>query len=275
MSLRGRLAERHGAQRRPMHPPRSRPLPPLAPSPVTCPSPSPLYRALDREWESLTRRPDAVARARRWRLDLPTPLTSLDDVVLATGYGRVGTRDESADAVLRRLVELAADDPLAARVVLQRIVPGLRTLPRRRRVFGARLSELDDEVVGTAWTVIRTFPVGTRRHQIAAQLLDDVGYRVFRLPVRRISRFDPHPAATFAGLFAPDPEPDAGAELDELLATADRAGIDASCLALLRRFAEGSSTAELAREEQVTERMIRYRKRAAIERVRELALSGS
>ena len=57
------------------------------PSRVTCPSPSPLYRALDREWLSLTHDPSSVARAQAWPLDLPTPPESLDDVVLAAGYG--------------------------------------------------------------------------------------------------------------------------------------------------------------------------------------------
>lgn len=247
----------------------------LSLSTVTCPSPSPLYRALDREWQLLTRRPDAVARARMWPLGLTTPPASLDDVVLATGYGRIGVDDVVADEVLRRLVELAAADPLAARVVLQRIVPGLRTLPRRHRVFGARLADVDDDVVGAAWTVIRTFPIQTRCRQVAAQLIGDVGYRVFRLPTRRAARFEPHPATTFDEWQAPDTEQAAAAELDELLSTADRAGLDAGCVALLRRLAAGTTTAELAREQRVTERMIRYRRTAAIERVRELALSWS
>lgn len=246
-------------------------------SSCVCPSPSPIYRALDREWELLTHRPGAVRRARRWSLALPVMPTSLDDVVLATGYGRVGIRDAAADAadlVLRDLVELAAEDGLAARVILQRIVPGLRTLPRRHRTFGKRLAELDDEVVGTAWTVIRTFPIRTRSRQVAAQLVGDVGYRVFRLPSRRSTRFDPHPSTAFDALLSPEVEPEASAELDELLTTAGRQGLDAGGLALLRRLAGGSTTAELAAEERVTERMIRYRRRAAIERVRELALSS-
>lgn len=247
----------------------------VPPSAVTCPSPSPLYRALDREWSLLTHRPDAVEHARRWPLDLSSPPGSLDDVVVATGYGRVGVRDDAADGVLRRLVELAADDPLAARVVLQRIVPGLRSLARRHRAVGTRFADLDDEVVGAAWTVIRTFPIRTRCHQVAAQLIGDVGYRVFRLPVRRTARFDPHPTAMFAELTAPEPEEDAATELDELLATADRAGIDTGGLTLLRRLATGTTTAELADEAMVSERMIRYRRAAAIERVRELALSAS
>ncbi len=245
-----------------------------SPSPVTCPSPSPLYRALDREWELLTHRRDAVDRARRWPLALAELPASLDDVVLATGYGRVGVDDVLADDVLRRLVQLAATDPLAARVVLQRIVPGLRTLPRRHRVYGARLADVDDEVVGAAWTVIRTFPIQTRCRQVAAQLIGDVGYRVFRLPIRRLARFEPHPATSFDEWQAPDPEQEAAAELDELLSAADRAGLDAGHVALLRRLAAGTTTAELAREQRVTERMIRYRRTAAIERVRALALSA-
>lgn len=236
------------------------------------PSRSRLFGALDLEWQRLATCPRAIRRAASWELGTATPISTLDDVLVATGLGRPGDDEVAADGVLRRLVELAADDDLAARVVLQRIVPGLRNLPFRRRAPGKPITDLDGEVVGAAWTIIRTFPVETRGHHLAAQLLRDVEYRVFRLPSRRLAVFIPCAAPAFERPGA-EPERPAAEELGQLLADARRAGLPADDLLLLCRLAGGATTGELAVEQSVTDRMIRYRRAAAIDRVRELVLA--
>lgn len=245
---------------------------PCGPSVASFPSRSQLFGALDVEWQRLVRCPRAARLAATWQLGTNTRIATLDDVLIATGYGRLGSADSSADTVLRRLVELAVDDELAARVVLQRIIPGLRRMPTRQRVPGASLAELDGEVVGAAWTVIRTFPVATRGRFVAAQLLRDVEYRVFRLPKRRLATFVPTAAAAFERPAAEVDRP-AADELGQVLDEAGRAGLHPDDMALLRRLAGGTSTVDLAREQSVTDRMIRYRRAAAIDRVRELALA--
>lgn len=251
----------------------------LGDDPFERPAPSPLYAALDREWHRLRTDPDALSRVRGWELDAPRTggrlaPTSLDDLLLLTGYGAVGTYDDAANDLLCRLVDLAHTDPLAARIVFQRIAPGLCTLPWGWRVPGASWAAVDDEIVGTAWTVIRTFPVATRGQWVAAQLVRDVRYRVFKLPARRLATFVPVPDTSFADSAEPPVEVSPREELEELLTGAHRAGATPEDLGLLRRLGSGTTTAELAREQSVSERMIRYRRSAAIERVRALALSS-
>ncbi len=88
------------------------------------------------EWQRLATRRASVSRARSW--GLAVDITSLDDVVLATGWydsahGRLGTATPTApvsqpighrnvvagEAVMHRLLLAAQHDDLAARVVLQ------------------------------------------------------------------------------------------------------------------------------------------------------------
>jgi hypothetical protein len=80
---------------------------------------SPIHRRLDDEWQRLRRRPDALAHAGRWRI-VTGPLHDLEQIVELT----LPTRpDHEREPVLHALVERAADDELAARIVLQRLCP--------------------------------------------------------------------------------------------------------------------------------------------------------
>ena len=71
--------------------------------------------------------------------------------------------------------------PLAARIVLQRLVPGLRSIARRR---GRRPDDGDTQapdlfhdLLANAWIVIRCYPIERRPFNVAANLLKDVGYQ--------------------------------------------------------------------------------------------------
>ena len=112
-----------------------------------------LSARLDREWEQLCRRPAVVERAQSWQVTA-TPFSSLGELLRLAGY-RVAPTPE-ADEVLRRLVLLAADDPLAARIVLQRILPGLLVIVRREQLRDRGIDALDI-LAAEAWLAIVTY----------------------------------------------------------------------------------------------------------------------
>lgn len=125
---------------------------------------------LDREWTQLCASAASLAAVSAWGAREPA-LTGFDSLgaVLRTRKQEPGT----APAILSALAHLAADDQLAARTLLQAMLPGL--------VAMAATSCSDDpaameELVSLAWERIRTYP--TRRPgSVAANVLMDVRKR--------------------------------------------------------------------------------------------------
>jgi hypothetical protein len=125
--------------------------------------------SLDAEW----RRPVRTSRARRalerWSIAHPglRGLADLDGL-----FER--RRDEgAAPAVLRALAVLAPGDDLAARTLLQALLPGL---VRLAGMVGYDDPAAIEEMVSLAWERIRTYPAG-RRGSVAANVLFDVRKR--------------------------------------------------------------------------------------------------
>jgi hypothetical protein len=236
---------------------------------------------LQREWDRLSRSPRSVHRARAWgwrfrRID------SLDDVLVLTGYShspaeRAAARLIDGDVALGELVLIARHDELAARLLLQRLLPGIAASARRHSTRGGRgggpLTDALDEVIATAWTVIRTYPVERRPRFIAPNLLRDIEYRTFVQPTRRIATFIPQPTDDFDLAAAPPPAVSPTDELAELLQMAEQAGLDHGDLELARRLGSGESTAQLAAACFVTDRTIRNRRDTVTYRLRQVALA--
>lgn len=251
--------ERAGAHRRRMEPE------------ATLPHHRHLLSRLQREWDRLAISPSAIARARNWPLVIGR-LDTLDDILRRTGYGRPSLSD-SGDALLRDLVRVARSDQLAARIVLQRLLPGLSAMSRRRAVgFGSGLDALD-EAVATACAVIRTFPVERRSRFVAAAMLHEIEYRAFQFQRRRKCEFVPTPAAVFEQAPAVDEPATPADELRALLADARRAGFAAEDIELAERLASGATADELAAERKVTPRTIRNHRAIVVHRLRQLALA--
>ena len=106
----------------------------------------------------------------------PVRSRDLDDVLAACGFGVAHTA--SRNEALARLVTIARQDDLAARVVVQRLLPGLLGIARRRRAFER---EAFDELLGAAWLTIRQARTAGREH-LAAGLVRDAAYRAFTAP---------------------------------------------------------------------------------------------
>jgi hypothetical protein len=115
----------------------------------------PLFTDLDSDWCAVATSQGARAALERWADDpILGGARSLDDLLARTGKG--GDPGD-ADAALRALMSRASTDEIAARTVLQAVIPGLVSVVRR---VGARENpDLEAEV---ATPVDRTDPANTR-----------------------------------------------------------------------------------------------------------------
>jgi len=220
-------------------------------------------RGLIGDWEAICRRPTALRHVNSWGLP-GGDVDHLDEVVRRAGYGRP-IDDSEADHYLWRLTCLAKSDQLAARIVLQRIVPPLISIARRRgRITPGGFTVTFDEVLAAAWIVIKNFPVDRRQRKIASNLTRDVEYQAFvrHARLRRVDAVAVEDDTTIPAADAPDPDP--ADELDELLREATKVGLDPAHLAMLRRLAEGGTTDEIGAEQGVSGRTIRMRRREAV-----------
>jgi hypothetical protein len=189
----------------------------------------------------------------------------LDGLLALAGF-RVTATDET-EAVLRRLVDRAASDELAARIVLQRVLPGLLALVRRRHARSG--DDMLEHLVAAAWIAIRTFAPNRRPACLAAALIDEADRACFCRPGRRMSStevtFDP---ARATGM--PDERRvSACEELARVLADARAAGVAADDLELVRHLLRTGSPGQVARDLQVSARTIRNRRDRVTLRLRE------
>ncbi|MFV0309234.1 MAG: hypothetical protein ACK5OX_15985 [Desertimonas sp.] len=230
-----------------------------------------LSAQLDREWAMLRRRPEALVAAARWRV--VEPLEDLDDVLVAVGHRAEPSAER--DARLAQLVGHARTDQLAARVVLQRLVPGLLGEVRRQGRRDRSTVGAFEELVGHAWIVIRVAALPVHTPCVAARLVDAARYRAFVAPRRRRSF---HEVVVDPSKFAETPaslDPTAFEELAALLGEAREHGLDRDDLVLMRDLMRAESPAALARAREVTPRTIRNHRDRAVHSIRQLTEAGS
>ncbi|HWX97582.1 MAG TPA: hypothetical protein VNZ01_12125 [Solirubrobacteraceae bacterium] len=77
------------------------------------------------------------------------------------------------DAVLCALLASARQEPIAGRVVLEAMLPGLKKLAGRILVDAREREEVWSALMACAWERIRTYPVERRPRKVAANLLLD------------------------------------------------------------------------------------------------------
>ena len=221
------------------------------------------------EWARLRTRPSALDQATQWGL-ADGPVTNLEEVLAAVGYETLRTHD--AELRLLRLVVLAGDDELAARVVVQRLLPGLLAVVSRRRRGGYGDTAFD-ELLATLWISIRTYNTDRNPMCLAAALISDADYRAFRSAKRRRSA-DERPVDFGDATHAAEHTPCASDELDELLNDALEAGVPQCDIDLLRQLVDAPRAIDLAHQLNVTPRTIRNRRDRITDRLREVALAA-
>lgn len=226
-------------------------------------------RLLVDEWDRMARRRNALRTANSWRV-VDQEIEHLDQLLVAAGFGGAKIHDDG-DHILWHLVVLAEHDELAARIVLQRILPAVFAVAMRRsRILPGGMQEAIGEVIPAAWLTIRTFPHQRRRAKIAANLALDTEYHAFVRDARlkRVEEIPMQPDVL--GLHrvrVQDPVVDL--ELRAVLAEARSRGVDGAMIDLLRRFGDGKTSDMLAAESGWSARTIRNHRAAAIRAVKE------
>ncbi|CAN5442081.1 hypothetical protein BH10ACT2_BH10ACT2_21340 [soil metagenome] len=245
----------------------------------------PLLVRLQSEWQLLRERPTVLRRAHGWSLGVP--FDNLDQLIAATDYwatpaARAAATANSDDGVhgngnevVRRLLVAARSDQVAARVVLQRLLPGLIS---RSRCWGPRRAggsnEAFDELVSASWTVIREFPFERRPRHLVANLLRDSEYSAFRRTSRRmlVHEFTEPRSLDTAIEYQAEIEPIL--ELADIIAEARTHTLTDHDLELLTLLANGASSAEAAKQLHISERTLRYHRDAAVGRLRDAVLAA-
>jgi hypothetical protein len=142
---------------------------------------STVFDLLDREWAQLRTKRSAARR-----LGVPS-LAALEQQVRAAG-------PEEADRVLLGLVTRVVrdGDELAARVLLQLLLPGTRNLARRWWALGDP-DERAAAAVTAVYHRIRTYPLDRRPGRIAANVLLDAARELRRAVPRVVATPTPDP----------------------------------------------------------------------------------
>ena len=199
--------------------------------------------ALDREWSELDRSPEGAEALARWARSEP----ALEGLPSLAAVLEERLDPAAAPPILAALARLAPGDSLAARCLLQALVPGL--------VRMASTSCSDDpaaldELVSLAWERIRSYP-STRAGSVAANVLCDVRKRY------REHRAIEAPASLGCGPGGDGAAPSAEevvlarrAILDDLWAAHRHGVISAAALALIVRTRVEEVSLERAAAEQ-------------------------
>ena len=261
-------------------------LPPTAP-----PADGMITDRLALEWRRLTITRTELARVRAWGLP-GGEVRTLDDVLERTGYrpaptnpmqraprmhkrSGTGGSDEATDAYLLRLLHLAKTEPLAARIVLQRILPALSGLARRYSAGPSQHHAVLDDMVANAWSIIRCYPVDRRPRRIIPNLVRDIGFETVVRPQRRRQAGE-LPTAELPTETSDERSVDPLIELSEVLQAARHRGVvddrDVQVLgALVRRGRADLVAAELG----VTSRTVRNHRDAAVHRLRNFVVDAA
>jgi len=231
------------------------------------------------EWNRWQATPPAAAALARWRDRHPdlAGFATHDELVDGCGRDR-SVPQQLADQRLAVLVgEARCGDRAAARVVLERVLPTLvRSAIRRVLASNCPFAPALDDLVASAWLVIVNYPLDRRPAKVAVNIVRDAEYRQFGYVPAAVRASVPAPVhalparpAGLAGQPADDVDP-AAVEVLGLLAEAVRAGLPAADARLLAELVVfGRTPEEVAARDGVTGRAVRFRRRAAIDRLAE------
>jgi hypothetical protein len=216
---------------------------------------STVIEMLEREWDHLALDPRA-ARELRSACDSAGSAANLGQL---ERYVRQATAAE-ADRILLGLITCAVEgEPLAARVLLQLLLPGTRRLARRWWALGDR-DERAAAAVTAVYHRIRAYPLRRRPGRVAANVLMDAALELRRAATAERCR---------AQLPSEPAQPDTGIhpaiELAQVLADAVEDGViaagDAELIAASR--IAGVRLADIADARGTHVRTLQYRRRHA------------
>jgi DNA-directed RNA polymerase specialized sigma24 family protein len=133
--------------------------------------PVPVAR-LERDWNRELTSAALAERFRDWA-ETETALARFDGPSALLRFLRRPGPGAAKDAALLALLERARGEPLAGRVVLEAILPGLKSIAGRMLIDAREREELWSALLSCAWERICRYPVERRPRRVAANLLLD------------------------------------------------------------------------------------------------------
>jgi DNA-directed RNA polymerase specialized sigma24 family protein len=131
-----------------------------------------LIERLEAEWPALASGA-LLARLRVWSEQEPVLASFATPQQLLRRLRGLRGHHRAEDEILAALLRQAQTDPLAARVVLQALLPGLKALARRILLDASERDELWSALLAHCWERIRSYPLERRPARIAANTLLD------------------------------------------------------------------------------------------------------
>ena len=246
---------------------------------------APVLCRLHDEWQHITIRACELRTVRAWGLP-GQPVRTLDELLERCGYRPAPTSADRTlqrscmpvddnDEYLLRVVALARTEPLAARIVLQRILPALSAVAAKHSLNMTQRHAVLDELVANAWPIIRKYPTDRRPRRIVANLVRDTAFETFVRPIRRRSSGEIPTAHDHLGEPTQQQTVEAFDELVELLHEARRYGFEQNDIDLLCQIVSLGRPEEVATVLSVTPRTVRNRRDAVVHRLRNLVLEAA
>ncbi|MEI7755890.1 MAG: sigma-70 family RNA polymerase sigma factor [bacterium] len=225
-------------------------------------------RSLVQEWSALSIAPSTLRRVNGWGLP-GKRVANLDEVLIRAGFGLEAT-DSVGDQYLFKLVIRAANDELATRIVLQRLLPPLISIAARRgKLARGGFDEALTDTVAQAWIQIRTYPINKRPIKIASNLVRDSEYFAFvrdsRLKQLAVAWGDD----VIDMIPTPETEVNSEDELTNLLTEVENWNLGTRSLSVLHQLAEGKSFRSIATDAGVNIRTVHSWRSTAISELRE------
>ncbi len=225
-------------------------------------------RSLVQEWSALSIAPSTLRTVNGWGLP-GKRVANLDEVLIRAGFGLEAT-DSVGDQYLFKLVIRAANDELATRIVLQRLLPPLISIAARRgKLARGGFDEALTDTVAQAWIQIRTYPINKRPIKIASNLVRDSEYFAFvrdsRLKQLAVAWGDD----VIDMIPTPETEVNSEDELTNLLMEVENWNLGTRSLSVLHQLAEGKSFRSIATDAGVNIRTVHSWRSTAISELRE------
>ncbi len=192
-----------------------------------------LFQALHAEWMDIAYSTVSRTSLAGWSETSPAlnQFNDLDDLVR---YANRRDHALESDRVLVPLSRRAGTDDLAARTLLQAMLPGIQSVARAyRSVIVAAMDDPSSLVIGVAYERIRTYPFERRPQRVAANVLLDTRQTLKRTIGRPRPRIESLDARMFE---LPDPRAvsDGACALDEAVSRQVLAPADAELIGLTR-----------------------------------------
>ena len=189
--------------------------------------PATVIDMLEREWDAMRHSAGAVEAFRRWGREDPV-LGQFATIADLFDYVECRSRPARArEDVLAALACRAGDDAVAARMLLQLLLPGCKALVASFGWLGDSAGERAADVIGDVWARIRSLPSSPRPSWVAMPVLsaarDQLRRRARQAGREASCDVDEH--ATACQLLAAEPEPSATEELAEVLREATDSGV--------------------------------------------------